>query len=89
MMAGDWTTFASAACNAGRPVNLSGPFANNRIDPSLYSRPAVIIVSKLPKPQDECGKIVYSVPDNSNEYQMSGKRTIRRATGTPSLDDTS
>src|SRR6267378_1060605 len=79
MMAGDWTTFASAACNAGRPVNLSGPFANNRIDPSLYSRPAVIIVSKLPKPQDECGKIVYSVPDNSNEYQIVGKADYQKS----------
>jgi hypothetical protein len=38
MLAGDWTTYASAQCQSGGAVNLRNPFNNNRIDPSLYSR---------------------------------------------------
>ena len=34
MMAGDFTTFASPACNAGRQIALRAPFVNNRIDPA-------------------------------------------------------
>ena len=79
MMAGDWTTFASPACNAGGQINLPLPFVNNHIDPALYSRPAVAIASKLPKPQDDCGKIVYSVPDKPNEYQIVGKADYQKS----------
>ncbi len=73
MMAGDWTAFASPACNASRPINLLAPFANNRIDPSLYSKPAVNIVSRLPQAQDECGRVVYSIPQKPKEYQIVEK----------------
>jgi hypothetical protein len=73
MLAGDWTSFSSPACNVGRPVNLSPPFANNRIDPALYSRPALNIVSKLPRAQDDCGKVTYDIPQKPNEHQIVGK----------------
>ena len=33
MLAGDFTAFASPACNGGRQVTLRAPFVNNRIDP--------------------------------------------------------
>src|SRR6266850_897199 len=33
MLAGDFTAFASPACNGGRQVALRGGFENNRIDP--------------------------------------------------------
>src|SRR5712692_427646 len=39
MLAGDWTTFASPACNGGRQITLRAPFVNNRTDPALYSKP--------------------------------------------------
>src|SRR5438128_4305827 len=48
MMTGGWTAVASSACNNGRPVNLAAPFANNQIDPSLYSKPSLKVVSMLP-----------------------------------------
>src|SRR3989440_176159 len=35
MLAGDFTTFASPACNVGRQITLRAPFNNNRVDPSL------------------------------------------------------
>src|SRR5581483_10343602 len=34
MLAGDFTAFASPACNGGRQITLKAPFVNNRIDPS-------------------------------------------------------
>src|SRR5712691_9502580 len=37
MLAGDFRTFASPACNAGRQVNLGAPFVGNQINPALYS----------------------------------------------------
>ena len=49
MLAGDFTAFASPACNAGRQITLRAPFVNNRIDPALFSKPAVTFASKLPK----------------------------------------
>src|SRR5204863_9936068 len=37
MLAGDFTAFASAACNNGRPIALRAPFVSNRVDPALFS----------------------------------------------------
>src|SRR5205814_9781520 len=37
MLAGDWTTFASAACQGAGALTLRAPFANNRIAPSEFS----------------------------------------------------
>ena len=36
--------FHSAACNGGRPVALRAPFVNNRVDPTLFSKPAALFV---------------------------------------------
>src|SRR5207244_6589967 len=62
MLAGDFTAFASAACNVGRAVTLRAPFVNNRVDPALFSRPALRLASKLPQTADPCGKVIYSNP---------------------------
>src|SRR5262245_55152809 len=58
-MAGDFTAFASPACNAGRQITLRAPFANNRIDPSQFSKAAVNIANRLPKADNSCGEITY------------------------------
>ena len=73
MLAGDFTAFASPACNAGRQIALRAPFVNNRVDSRLFSPAASFIASKLPRPDDECGKITYSVPADSNEGQSVAK----------------
>src|SRR2546426_1995293 len=70
MLAGDFTAFASAACNVGRPITLRGPFLNNRIDPALLSKPAVNFAKVLPQTSDPCGKIIYSNPTLTNEHQV-------------------
>jgi len=95
MMAGDFTAVTSPACNAGRQVTLRAPFVNNRIDPALFSRAAVFIASKLPQPDDECGRVTTRVPLDYNEgqsvakvdYQWSTNHTVfGRYLGTPRTD---
>jgi len=84
MMAGDFTAYASPACNAGRQIALRAPFQNNRIDPSLFSRPAVTVAQHLPTATDPCGQINYSVPLDNNDkqyvtrvdYQLSANHTV-------------
>ena len=63
MLAGDFTAFASPACNAGRQITLRAPFVNNRIDPALFSKPAVAFARKLPATSDPCGKVIYGNAD--------------------------
>ncbi|PYR32763.1 MAG: hypothetical protein DMF92_00985 [Acidobacteria bacterium] len=73
MLAGDFTTFASPACNGGRQVTLSAPFDNNRIDPRQFSPAALAISSKLPRADDACGLVQYALPLNTDESQTVGK----------------
>jgi hypothetical protein len=70
MLAGDFTTFASGQCNAA-PVTLGSPFVGNRIDPALFSRSALNIVSRLGvNTTDPCGRVNYSTtrPQNDAQY---------------------
>src|SRR5438105_109469 len=69
MLAGDFTTFASPACNVGRQITLRAPFVNNRIDPASFSKAALAVAQKLPPSADPCGQIRYSVPLDNNDYQ--------------------
>src|SRR6185503_3008831 len=50
MLAGDWTTYASAQCQSGGAVNLRPPFVDNRIDPALYSRPSLELLQRFNTP---------------------------------------
>jgi carboxypeptidase family protein/TonB-dependent receptor-like protein len=56
MLAGDFTAFASPACNVGRQVVLRPPFVNNRVDPALFSPAAVNLARRLPTTTDPCGE---------------------------------
>ena len=86
MMSGDFTAYASAACNAGGPVTLRAPFVNNRIDPALFSPQAVGIVTSgwIPSSTNPCGEVQYDVNfDNNDEqyvarvdYQLGPNHTI-------------
>jgi hypothetical protein len=73
MMAGDWTAFTSPACNAGRQIALRTPFVNNRIDQAQYSKAALNIAGRLPKAQDDCGRITYGLVQKPDELQAIGK----------------
>jgi hypothetical protein len=70
MMAGDFTAFASPACNSGRQITLRAPFVNNRIDPALFSPAAVNMAKRLPSTTDPCGETRYAQPDHKDEGQV-------------------
>jgi hypothetical protein len=80
MLAGDFTTVTSPAC--GRNVTIRATdsadntptgFVNNRIDPSLFNPVALNLVKRLPKSQDDCGRVLYGSPTHQNETQTLGK----------------
>ncbi len=73
MLAGDFTAFASAACNGGRAVALRAPFVNNRVDPSRLSPAALKFSSHLPTTSDPCGIITAGSPTHSNESDFIGR----------------
>ena len=78
MLAGDFTTFASPACNGGRQINLGGGFVNNRIDPSQFSPAALNLARRLPATTDPCGQVHYSFLDDSTEHQYLGRADFQR-----------
>jgi hypothetical protein len=72
MLAGDFTAFASPACQ-GRQVNLGGGFVNNRIDPARFSPAALKLAKSLPATTDPCGQVTYRQPDDRDEGQYVGR----------------
>ena len=79
MLAGDFTTVASPACNGGRQLALRGGFVDNRVDPAQFSRAALNLVDKyLPRTTDPCGEVTYSQRKDSNEGQYLGRIDYQR-----------
>jgi hypothetical protein len=86
MLAGDFTTFASPACQGGRQVNLSPTlgFVNNTISPSQFSPAALKIDALLPHNATPCGQVFFPLQNNSREdmgtarvdYQHSQKQSM-------------
>ena len=84
MLAGDFTTLASPACNSGRQINLRAPFVGNRIDPALLSPAAKNISALLPQTTDPCGEVQWETVDNRDihepvvriDYQATGNQLI-------------
>jgi hypothetical protein len=84
MLTGDFTTFASPACNNGRQVTLAAPFVNNRIAVSQMSPAALKIAANLPATSDQCGRFLtgnlisqylWQVPVRI-DYQLNEKHSI-------------
>ncbi len=73
MLSGDFTAFASPACNGGRQLTLRGPFVGNRILPSAFSPAALRITAQLPTTTDPCGRVNYGLPSSTDEGQSVGK----------------
>ena len=72
MLAGDFTTYASQACQ-GRNVTLAAPFVGNRINPALFSPAALNLARRLPATTDPCGQITYTTSDDRDEQQAVGR----------------
>jgi hypothetical protein len=73
MLAGDFTAFASPACNSGRPITLAAPFVNNRISPALFSPAAANLAERLPSTSDPCGELRFSQGADRDESQIVGR----------------
>ncbi len=71
MLAGDFSNVASAQCRAQGNLTLPAAlgFANNRINPALFSPAAVKIARMLPATTDPCGQIAYSRTTKPRESQ--------------------
>jgi Carboxypeptidase regulatory-like domain len=84
MLAGDFTDFASPACNGGRQVNLLAPYVSNRVSPSAFSPAALNLARRLPTTTDPCGLITYDVKSDRDEgqaliridYQLNTKHSV-------------
>jgi hypothetical protein len=88
MLAGDFTAFASPACNGGRQVNLGAGFVNNRIDPARFSPAALNLAKKLPTTTDPCGEARFSLPDDRDRDRRSAASTTSGAPISPCSDAT-
>jgi Carboxypeptidase regulatory-like domain/TonB dependent receptor len=74
VLAGDFTTVLSPACNSGKQITATGPFVGNKINPSKFNSVAVNLITLIPVSSDPCGKLVYSgVPNNTVEHQGIGR----------------
>ena len=73
MLAGDFSAFASPACNGGRQVTLRAPFVDNRV-PAAALNPVALAFSKyLPSTTDPCGRVQFGIPNDSTEQQAIGR----------------
>jgi hypothetical protein len=79
MLAGDFSTYASAACQ-GRNVTLAAPFAGNRINPALFSPAALNLARRLPATDHPCGEITYQTSNSSDQAQGVGRIDYQLAT---------
>ncbi len=75
MLAGDFSTVASAQCRPQGNLTLPAAlgFTNNRINPALFSPAAVKIAKMLPATTDPCGQIAYSQTTKPRESQPIGR----------------
>jgi hypothetical protein len=78
MLAGDFTAYASAACQ-GRNVTLGAPFAGNRVNPALFSRAALNLARRLPTTTDPCGQMTYTTSDDRDEGQAVGRVDVQQS----------
>lgn len=84
MLAGDFTTLASPACNGGRQITLGAPFVGNRIDPARLSPAARKVTALLPTTTDPCGQVQWSAPQGRDihepitriDYQMTSNQLV-------------
>jgi len=79
MLAGDFSTVASAQCRAQGNLTLPAAlgFVNNRIDPRLLSPAAVNIARRLPTTNDPCGQISYSRKTEPREGQPIARLDVQ------------
>ena len=78
MLAGDFSTITSPACNSGRTIPLRAPFGGTSVSPSLFSPAALALTSKLPKPSNDCGQTFFDRRTESSEHLAIGRVDYQR-----------
>ena len=76
VLQGDFSTVASSACGTERVINdpsTGRPFPNGQIPVSRLNAQALNLLKYIPVSTDPCGKILYSIPNNSTENQYLGR----------------
>src|SRR5437016_2569361 len=73
MLQGDFTTFASAACQGPAAKILSAPFVGNRISLDRLDPVAVRFAKTLPAPTDDCGTVKFGYVANQHEDLYVGR----------------
>src|SRR4029077_7782725 len=73
MLAGDFSTITSPACNAGRTIPLRAPFVGTSVPTSQFSPAALALASKLPKPINDCGQTFFDRKTESSEHMAIGR----------------
>jgi len=85
MVAGDFTTIASAACQGvQKTLNPARGFVNNQISPGLLNPVALNLQKLLPQATDPCGRTSYGYVANQDEdlyvarvdWQQSEKNSV-------------
>ena len=86
MLAGDFTDFASAACQSGKDVTLTRPFgtngyARNTVDPKLFSPQALALVNdpRFPRSSDPCGLTTFGGVSNPSEYLTTARVDLQKS----------
>jgi len=83
-LSGDFSTLEAPASAGGCLSGSNGrqlinpatqtPFPNNQIPASMFSQPAVTLLTKyLPVSNDRCGKVQYGLPANNPDDQVIGR----------------
>ena len=73
---GDFSSLESANCQtSGKAKQLMNPatgkpFVNNLIPPGSFTAPSLALLKLIPVSSDPCGRLVYAIPNPSNEYQV-------------------
>ncbi len=73
---GDFSTMLSSACGTARIITdpLTGkPFPGNQIPVSRFTPQTLNLLKYIPSSTDPCGKLLYSIPNNSVEHQYLGR----------------
>ena len=78
MLNGDFSTLESTTCTT-KPIQLSAPFVNNKVSPSLFNPQALNFEKYVPVSTDPCGKLQYGVLNDDSEDQIIGRVDYNRS----------
>src|SRR5579871_15281 len=79
MLNGDFTTFASTACQS-KAVTLAAPFVGNQLTPALINPITAKIASYFPTASDQrCGAVTYGFPVRSDEKMILVKVDFQKS----------